>query len=71
MTRKQRNDLERPWLKQEILVVSKKLESLLSTSSLTDTEKRQRALIHHMIIRGSEKGLGLYVNIHSRTLGNL
>jgi hypothetical protein len=70
MTRKQRNDLERPWLKQEILVVSKKLGTLLSTSSLTDTEKRQRALIHHMIIRDSED-VGLYHNVSSRVLGNL
>lgn len=50
-----------------MLVVSKRLESLLKSSNLSEEDKRLRALVHHIIVRDSED-VGLYHNIHSRTL---
>lgn len=67
MTRKQKEDSARSWLRQEFLVVNKQLESLLASSSQPEKDKRLRALVHHIIVRDSED-LGLYHNIHSRTL---
>lgn len=67
MTLKQKEDAARTWLRQELLVVTKHLASLLESSNLSENEKRLRALVHHIIIRDSED-LGLYHNIHSRTL---
>ena len=67
MTLKQKQNAERPWLRQELLVVTKLLESLLQSSNLSESDKRLRALVHHIIVRDSED-VGLYHNIHSRTL---
>ena len=69
MTLKQKEDAARTWLRQELLVVTKHLASLLESSNLSEDEKRQRALVHHIIVRESED-VGLYHNIHSRTLSN-
>lgn len=63
MTLKQKQNADRPWLRQELLVVTKHLDSLLQTSNLTEEEKRFRALVQHIIIRESEN-LGLYHNLH-------
>ena len=67
MTLKQKQNAERTWLRQELLVVTKHLESLLEVSSLSENGKRLRALVHHIIVRDSED-VALYHNIHSRTL---
>ena len=67
MTLKQKQNAERPWLRQELLVVTKHLASLLESSILSEEDKRLRALVQHIIIRDSED-VGLYHNIHSRTL---
>ncbi len=67
MTLKQKQNAERPWLRQELLVVTKHLESLLKSNNLSRNDKRLRALIHHIIVRDSED-VALYRNIHSRTL---
>ena len=67
MTLKQKQNAERPWLRQELLVVTKQLASLLESSNLSENEKRLRARVHHIIVRDSED-VGLYRNIHSRTL---
>ena len=69
MTLKQKQNAERTWLRQELLVVSKDLASLLEASNLSETDKRLRALVHHIIVRDSED-VGLYHNIHSRTLSS-
>ncbi len=69
MTLKQKQDAERPWLRQELLVVTTDLASLLQFSNLSGEEKRDRALVHHIIIRDSED-VGLYHNIHSQTLSS-
>ena len=69
MTLKQKQNAERSWLRQELLVVTKHLESLLEASNLSETDKRLRALVHHIIVRDSED-VGLYHNIHSRTLSS-
>jgi hypothetical protein len=67
VTLKQKQNAERPWLRQELLVVTKHLASLLQSSNLSENDKRNRALIHHIIVRDSED-VALYRNIHSRTL---
>lgn len=67
MTLKQKQNAARPWLRQELLVVTKDLASLLDSSNLSEEDKRLRALVHHIIVRESED-VGLYHNIHSRTL---
>jgi hypothetical protein len=67
VTLKQKQNAERPWLRQELLVVTKHLESLLKSNNLSRNDKRLRALIHHIIVRDSED-VALYRNIHSRTL---
>ena len=69
MTLKQKQNAERPWLRQELLVVTKHLESLLQSSNLSENDKRLRALVHHIIVRDSED-VSLYHNIHSRTLSS-
>lgn len=69
MTLKQKQNAERPWLRQELLVVTKLLASLLESSILSEEDKRLRALVQHIIIRDSED-VGLYHNIHSRTLSS-
>lgn len=69
MTLKQKEDAARTWLRQELLVVTTQLASLLESSNLSEDEKRQRALVHHIIVRDSED-VGLYHNIHSRTLSS-
>ena len=69
MTLKQKEDAARTWLRQELLVLTKQLASLLESSNLSEGEKRQRALVHHIIVRDSED-VGLYHNIHSRTLSS-
>ena len=69
MTLKQKQNAERPWLRQELLVVTKQLASLLESCNLSEGEKRQRALVHHIIVRDSED-VALYRNIHSRTLSS-
>ena len=69
MTLKQKQNAERSWLRQELLVVTKDLESLLESSNLSEEDKRLRALVQHIIIRDSED-VGLYHNIHSRTLSS-
>jgi hypothetical protein len=69
MTRKQKENAERTWLRQELLVVTKHLAWLLEASNLVDNDKRLRALVQHIIIRDSED-VGLYHNIHSRTLSS-
>jgi hypothetical protein len=69
VTLKQKQNAERPWLRQELLVVTKHLASLLQSSNLSENDKRNRALIHHIIVRDSED-VGLYRNIHSRTLSS-
>ena len=69
MTLKQKQNAERSWLRQELLVVTKDLASLLESSNLSETDKRLRALVQHIIIRDSED-VGLYHNIHSRTLSS-
>ncbi len=69
MTLKQKKNAERPWLRQELLVVTKHLASLLQSNNLSETDKRLRALVHHIIVRDSED-VGLYRNIHSRTLSS-
>ena len=43
------------------------MASLLQSSNLSENDKRLRALVHHIIVRDSED-VGLYRNIHSRTL---
>lgn len=63
MTLKQKQNAERTWLRQELLVVTKDLASLLESSNLSETDKRLRALVQHIIIRESEN-LGLYHNLH-------
>ena len=67
MTLKERQNADRPWLRQELLVVTKHLASLLESSNLSENDKRLRALVHHIIVRDSED-VSLYRNIHSRTL---
>jgi hypothetical protein len=67
VTLKQKQNAERTWLRQELLVVTKHLVSLLEASNLSENDKRLRALVHHIIVRDSED-VGLYHNIHSRTL---
>ncbi len=67
MTFKQKQNAERSWLRQELLVVTKHLESLLDSSNLSENNKRHRALVHHIIVRDAED-VGLYHNIHSRTV---
>ena len=67
MTLKQKQNADRPWLRQELLVVTKHLGALLDSSNLSENEKRHRALVHHIIVRDSED-VALYRNIHSRTL---
>jgi hypothetical protein len=67
VTLKQKQNAERPWLRQELLVVTKHLASLLQSSNLSENDKRLRALVHHIIVRDSED-VALYRNIHSRTL---
>ena len=67
MTLKQKQNAERPWLRQELLVVTEDLASLLESSNLSEEDKRLRALVHHIIVRDSED-VALYHNIHSRTL---
>jgi len=69
VTLKQKQNAERPWLRQELLVVTKQLASLLESSNLSKNDKRNRALIHHIIVRDSED-VALYRNIHSRTLSS-
>ena len=69
MTLKQKQNADRPWLRQELLVVTKHLASLLQSSNLSENDKRNRALIHHIIVRDSED-VALYRNIHSRTLSS-
>lgn len=69
MTIKQKQDADRPWLRQELLVVAKHLASLLESTNLSDKDKRLRALVQHIIIRDSED-VGLYHNIHSQTLSS-
>jgi len=69
VTLKQKQNAERPWLRQELLVVTKDLASLLEASNLAENDKRLRALVHHIIVRDSED-VGLYHNIHSRTLSS-
>jgi len=69
VTLKQKQNAERPWLRQELLVVTKDLVSLLEASNLAENDKRLRALVHHIIVRDSED-VGLYHNIHSRTLSS-
>jgi hypothetical protein len=64
MTLKQKQNAERPWLRQELLVVTKELASLLESSNLSEEEKRHRALVQHIIVRESED-LGFYHNIHT------
>jgi hypothetical protein len=67
VTFKQKQNAERSWLRQELLVVTKHLESLLDSSNLSENNKRHRALVHHIIVRDAED-VGLYHNIHSRTV---
>ena len=67
MTLKQKQNADRPWLRQELLVVTKHLGALLDSNNLSEHDKRLRALVHHIIVRDSED-VGLYHNIHSRTL---
>jgi hypothetical protein len=69
VTLKQKEDAARTWLRQELLVVTKQLASLLESSNLSENEQRLRALVHHIIVRDSED-VGLYHNIHSRTLSS-
>ena len=69
MTLKQKQNADRPWLRQELLVITKHLESLLQSNNLSETDKRLRALVHHIIVRDSED-VALYRNIHSRTLSS-
>ena len=69
VTLKQKQDADRPWLRQELLVVTKHLASFLESSNLCEDDKRLRALVHHIIVRDSVD-VGLYHNIHSRTLGS-
>ena len=69
MTLKQKQNAERTWLRQELLVVTQLLEPLLQSSNLSETDKRLRALVHHIIVRDSED-VALYHNIHSRTLSS-
>ena len=42
---------------------------MLESSNLSENDKRLRALVHHIIVRDSED-VGLYRNIHSRTLSS-
>ena len=56
MTLKQKQDADRPWLRQELLVVSKHLASLLESANLSEKDKRLRALVQHIIVRDSEDG---------------
>jgi hypothetical protein len=67
VTLKEKQNADRPWLRQELLVVTKHLASLLESSNLSENDKRLRALVHHIIVRDSED-VALYRNIHSRTL---
>jgi len=69
MNLKEKQNAERPWLRQELLVVTKHLASLLESSNLSENDKRLRALVHHIIVRDSED-VALYRNIHSRTLSS-
>ena len=69
MTLKERQNSVRPWLRQELLVVTKHLASLLEASNLSETDKRLRALLHHIIVRDSED-VAFYRNIHSRILSS-
>jgi hypothetical protein len=69
VTLKQKQNAERPWLRQELLVVTKHLASLLEASNLSEADKRLRALVHHIIVRDSED-VALYCNIRSRTLSS-
>ena len=69
MTLKQKQNADRPWLRQELLVVTNQLASLLESSNLSENDKRLRALVHHIIVRDSED-VGLYRNLHSRTLSS-
>jgi len=69
MTRKQKESADRSWLRQELLVVTKPLASLLESSNLSEEDKRLRALVQHIIIRDSEDVV-LYHNIHSKTLSS-
>ncbi len=65
----QKENAAKPWLRQELLVVTQPLANLLPKSNLSENDQRLRALVHHIIVRDSED-LGLYHNIHSRTLSS-
>jgi hypothetical protein len=69
MTLKQKQNADRPWLRQELLVVTKELASLLQYSNLSDEAKRHRALVHHIIIRDSDNFV-LYHNADRDTWKN-
>jgi hypothetical protein len=69
VTLKQKQNAERSWLRQELLVITKHLGALLGSSNLAENDKRLRALVHHIINRDWDN-VGLYRNIHSRTLSS-
>jgi hypothetical protein len=69
MTLKQKQNADRLWLRQELLVVTKHLELLLNSSNLSEDDRRLRALVQHILIRDSED-VALYNNIHSQTLSS-
>jgi hypothetical protein len=54
VTLEQKKNTDRPWLRRELLVVTKHLESLLQSSNISENAKRLRALIYHIIVAVAE-----------------
>jgi hypothetical protein len=66
MNRQRKEDLNRPWLKEELFVITKDLNDFLrSNHTLTEKEKRQLSIIQHTILRNDDSSKGHYVHISS------
>lgn len=51
MTLRERYNAERPWLKTQLLVVTKQLKNALKRSNVSEQERRSAALVQHIILR--------------------
>ena len=67
MNWQQRENKNRPWLREELFVITKDLNDYLAVNKeLTEEERRKLAIIQHTVLRGEDSPECDYIHVHSR-----
>jgi hypothetical protein len=71
MNKQEKENRKRPWLKQELFVITKDLNDFLSSNkTLTQKERRNLCIIQHTVLRRQKSDENNFASVHSTVWSN-